>query len=90
MIKDLSIIRKELENHVEVQLPYEFHKNCHIKYITLKNDEESFYKGGKFINNGNDSLILTNNIKTWAVPTCFRNKDGSINYESRFFIPEKE
>ena len=90
MIKYLSIIRKELENHVEVQLPYEFHKNCHIKYITLKNDEESFYKGGKFLNNGNDSLILTNNIKTWSVPTCFRNKDGSINYESRFFIPEKE
>ena len=90
MIKDLSIIRKELENHVEVQLPYEFPKDCHIKYITLKNDEESFYKGGKFLNRGNDSLILTNNIKTWSVPTCFRNKDGSINYESRFFIPEKE
>jgi len=90
MIKDLSIIRKELENYVEVQLPYEFPKNCCIKYITLKDEEESFYKGGQFLSEGNDSLLITNKIRTWSVPTCLRNKDGTINYVSRFFIPEKE
>ena len=90
MIKDISIIRKELDNFIEVSLPYDFKKNCLIKYITLKNNEESFYKGGRFQNLGNDCLILSNNSRTWSVPTCFRNKDGSIDYISRFFIEENE
>ena len=90
MSQDLSFIRNELINYIEVELPYQFMKHCPIKYITLKNDEEYFYKGGKFIIEGNDSLLITNNARTWSVPTCQRNKDGSIKYESRFFIPEKE
>ena len=36
------------------------------------------------------SLLITNKVRTWAVPTCLRNKDGTIHYESRFFIPEIE
>ena len=50
MIKDISIIRTELIGYAEVQMPYDFPKDCHIKYITMKNDEESFSKGGKFCN----------------------------------------
>ena len=88
MIKDLSIIRKELENHVEVQLPYEFHKNCHIKYITMKDNEESFSTGGKFCSFCNDLLILQNNGPSWSVPICIRNKCGDIIYQTKFFIPE--
>ena len=34
MSQDISLIRKELENHIEIKLPYDFPKKCHIKYIT--------------------------------------------------------
>ena len=33
MIKDINLIRKELENHEEIDLPCEIDKNIHIKYI---------------------------------------------------------
>ncbi len=90
MIKDIGIIRKELDGYIEVQLPYEFDKGCHIKYITQKKDEESFYKGGKFNYYGNDCIYLETNSRKWCVPICKRNKDGSIKYSSRFFIKEKQ
>ena len=89
MIKDISIIRKELDGYEEVEVPFDFERGCHVKYITLKNDDESFYKGGEFIGNGNDSIILKNNNKTWCVPICKRNKDGSIKHRGRFFVKEK-
>ena len=78
MIKDILIIKKELEGFEEVDLPYEFEKGCLIKYITLKknSEEESFYTGGEFINFGNDCIILKKNHRTWSVPSYKRNKDG--------------
>ena len=88
MIKDISKIREELKDHIEIELPYDFKKNCNIKYITLKKEEESFYLGGNFISYGNDSILLKKNNRTWSVPTCYRNKDGSIKYKTRFFILE--
>ena len=36
MIKDISIIREELIGFAEVEMPYDFPKGCHIKYITMK------------------------------------------------------
>lgn len=90
MIKDLVIIRQELEDYVEVDIPYDFQKDMQVKYITLINDEEAFYKGGKFKGLGNDSLILSNGIRCWSVPVCKRNKDGSICYASRFFVPNND
>jgi len=90
MIKDISIIRKELDGYEEVEIPYDFERGCSIKYITLKGDDESFYLGGEFQNLGNDCIILKNNNKTWSVPLVKRNKDGTIKYQSRFFIKEKE
>ena len=60
MIKDISIIRKELEGYEEVILPFEFNKGCSIKYITQrkKDNEESFYTGGEFVCYGNDCIVL--------------------------------
>ena len=79
MIKDISIIRKELEGYEEIDLPYDFIKGCSIKYITLKKknkeEEESFYPGGEFISMGNDCIILKKGHRTWQVPCCKRNKD---------------
>jgi len=94
MIKDISIIRKELEGFEEVELPYDFSKGCAIKYITLtkkdNEEEESFYKGGEFISLGNDCVIIKNKYRSWSVPTCKRNKNGSIRYSTRFFIQGEE
>jgi len=90
MIKDISLIRSELEGFIEVELPYEFEKGSQIKYITKKNEEESFYKGGKFNYFGNDCIFIETNSRKWSVPTCKRNKDGSIAYQSRFFIKSEE
>ena len=81
MIKDISIIRKELEGFEEVELPFDFTRGCIIKYITLKKkdneEEESFYKGGEFINFGNDCIILKHKQRTWSVSCCKRN---GLNY----------
>ena len=41
MSQDLSLIRNELINFIEVELPYEFMKHCPIKYITLKNENKT-------------------------------------------------
>ena len=90
MIKDISKIREELKGYEEVDLPYEFYKGCHIKYITLKGDDESFYTGGKFKYFGDNCIFLENKCRSWSVPTIKKNKDGSINYNSRFFIKEKQ
>ena len=88
MIKDISKIREELKGYEEVELPYEFDKGCHIKYITLKGDDESFYTGGRFKYFGNDCIFLEYKCKTWSVPIVKKNKDGTIYYNSRFFIKE--
>ena len=88
MIKDISIIRKELIGYAEVEMPYDFPIDCHIKYITFIDNEESFNPGGKFNRRCNDYLNLKKNGPTWNVPICMRNKVGEIIYETRFFIPE--
>ena len=75
-----------MEGYTEIELPYELEKGCHIKYITKKKDEESFFQGGKFNYFGNDCVFLETSSRKWSVPICKRNKDGSINYKSRFFI----
>ena len=39
MIKDLSMIREELIGFSEVEMPYDFPVNCHIKYVTFNSNE---------------------------------------------------
>ncbi len=90
MIKDISIIRKELENHIQIQSPYSFPKNCVVKYITLKDNEEGFYKGGQFISLGDNCLWLKNAAMAWSVPIHIKKKDGSIEYTTSFFICDRE
>jgi len=91
MIKDVSVILKELENYEEIEMPYNFNSNCHIKYITiLKNGEESFFKGGKYVSRMNDDLLLDNGTKIWRVPIYLRDKEGEIIYKSRLFCKNSE
>lgn len=88
MIKDIETIKRYLIGYNEVELPYSFKHAEEIKYITLKNNNESFYIGGTFVGLGNNCIILKNNFKRWSVPTFIFNKDGDIDYKSRFFVKE--
>ena len=88
MIKDLSLIIKELVGYAEVEMPYEFPIDCDIKYLTLVKEEELFSTGGKFKRICNDFITLQNNVSSWRVPICIRDKKGNISYNTRFFIPE--
>ena len=86
MIKDIKLIKKHLENCVEIELPYPLESNIMIKYITLMDDEESFFTGGRYVRMLNDKILLSNSGKSWAVPTLLKDKKGNIIYESRFFV----
>ena len=90
MIKDINVIKEHLIGYIEVELPYPFKKGEDIKYITMRNDGESFYTGGNFVSLGNNCIILQNNFRKWSVPTCKLDKNGDIDYRSRFFIVENE
>ena len=88
MSQDISFIRNELENHIEIKLPYNFPKKCHIKYIThnKKKDTELFYKGGEFVSFGNNCICVKNKARSWNIPINYYHKDGSIRYTSHFYI----
>ena len=90
MIKDIAIIRKELIGFAEVEMPYDFQKECHVKYVTRVDEDEVFYIGGKFIRRCNDMMILNASGSQRRVPICIRDKEGHVTYESRFFIAENQ
>jgi len=87
-ITDLSTIREELKGYEEVEMPYDFIVNSHIKYVTLEDDtnSEAFYMGGSFIKMGNERVFLQNGPSTWQVPVKVRDDDNNVLYESKFFI----
>tara|TARA_B110001469_G_C9630667_1_gene315446 strand:+ start:1604 stop:2035 length:432 start_codon:yes stop_codon:yes gene_type:complete len=88
--EDIDIIKKNLIDCVEIELPYKFTNNDHIKYITLKGESELFYNGGKFVKYGNESIILSNGGKQWSFKTKVRNNDNYIIYNSRIFIEKNK
>ena len=89
MIKDITKIHRELQGFHEIELPYEFPPQIHIKYITLKDEEESFYIGGMYQSMGHNCLFLKHKSKTWKVPLYLYTKQGQIRYTTRLFIPDK-
>tara|TARA_B100000787_G_scaffold156560_1_gene132744 strand:+ start:25 stop:441 length:417 start_codon:yes stop_codon:yes gene_type:complete len=86
MIKDMKLIKEHLDNCVEIELPYPLEKNILVKYITLIDGEQSFYKGGRYVRMLNNKILLSNSGKSWAVPTVIKDKKGNIIYSSRFFV----
>lgn len=90
MINDINKIQYELIGFSEVKLPYKFKKNDKIKYITIKNNSESFYTGGSFVRFGNECIILTNGTKQWSFKTVIRNDINDIIYNSRIFLKNSE
>jgi hypothetical protein len=83
MTTDISIIKKELENFQEVKNPFKIKPNTIVKYITIQNDGEKFYTGGKMCYCKSNKLVLKNDLsgKEWHVPVTVDK------YKSHFYIP---
>ena len=63
MIKDMKVIKKLLNEHVEVELPYPFKEGVEIKYITMKDGEQFFSTGGRYVR------MLNKKIFDWLIST---------------------
>ena len=83
---DIEIIKRELKNCLEVELPYNFKTTDVIKYITLNEDSEKFYIGGKFVKMGQERIVLSNGGKDWSFKTKVRDDNNNVIYKSRIFI----
>ena len=90
MSQDLSFIKKELRSCEEVESPYDIKKNDIVKYITLKNDSEFFYTGGKYVKMGDNQIILKSGGSTKYVPLQVKEEDGTVLYRTRLFVENKE
>ena len=86
MIQDISRIREDLQGYTEVVYPYDFTTSHHIKYITLKGDNESFYPGGMYVSIGSNCIYVKNSYKRWGIPICKYDKDGNTTYKTRLFV----
>ena len=67
MTTDLNTIKKELKGFSQIQFPQDIIKNTPVKYLCIKDNQEYFYTGGKFVRFGNDCLILNNGSNNWSV-----------------------
>ena len=90
MLKDINKIRKELEGYDEVELPFDFPLGTHIKYITLIDNEEAFFTGGKYVKLGMDRIYLSSGGPNWSIPIKIRDDHSNVIYTSRFFAPKQE
>lgn len=90
MIKDINIIKKELINYIEITDVYDLTINDNIKYITLKDNSESFYLGGKYIKMGENKIFIYNAGNTWGVPIQIKDNNCNIIYNTRFFVEDKQ
>lgn len=86
MIQDIDKIKKEIKNHIEIDILFPLKPGTIVKYITLKDNEESFYLGGLFVRKGNEKIFLSQSGQTWAVPSKIRDNNNFVLYNSRFFI----
>ena len=87
MIQDIEKIKKELNNHIEIDITFPILPGTFVKYITLNNDdEESFYLGGEYVKKGYEKIFLRLGKKTWAIQSNIRDNQNYIRYSSRFFI----
>ena len=103
MIKDITLIRKELEGFSPVEMPYAFTKGCLIKYLyPHPKDNRPAMKKGYFYGKKNHCLVLTRTEPEegrepnddFLVRTCYKNPDGTTDWKKTkhltFFICEEE
>ena len=91
MSQDLTYIRNQLKVCDEVDSPYDIKIGDKVKYITIKNGEEYFEGGGKYVKMGDNKIVLKVDSKYEYVPLIQQNKEGFIVYRTRLFVvnPEK-
>ena len=85
MSQDIAFIKKTLQNHEEVDSPYDLIIGDHVKYITLKGDDEYFYMGGEYKGMGDNIIFLKDKGKRITVPLVYVDKEGHILYKTRLY-----
>lgn len=85
MSQDIAFIKKTLQNHEEVDSPYDLIIGDHVKYITLKGDDEYFYMGGEYKGMGDNIIFLKDKGKNIKVPLVYVDKEGHILYKTRLY-----
>ena len=103
MIKDITLITKELDGFSRVEMPYAFSKGCLIKCLfPHPKDNEPAMKKGYFYGKNQGRLVLTRTEPEegrepdddFFVRTCYKNPDGTTDWEKTkhlvFFICEAE
>jgi len=86
MSQDLSFIKKELSTCEEFTSPFDIDIESHVKYITLKDRQEYFHTGGKYIGMIDNKIILKTQKNKIYVPLTIQNPDGTILYKTRLFV----
>ena len=90
MSQDLSFIKQELSNCEEFSNPFDIETKSHVKYITLKNRQEYFYTGGKYVGMSDNKIILQTDKTKVFVPLTIKQPDGTLLYKTRLFVVNKE
>ena len=90
MSQDLDFIKQELIHCEEFSSPFDIDINSYVKYITLKNKQEYFYSGGKYIGMRENQIILQTDKTKLYVPLTLKNPDGSILYKTRLFVVNED
>jgi len=90
MSQDISYIKKELKLCEEVDSIYDLTIGQHVKYITVKEGDEFFYEGGKYVKMGDNKITLKVGSKYEYIPLIHHNKDGYTVYRTRLFVVDPE
>jgi len=103
MIKNTTLIMKELDGFEPVKMPYAFTKGCEIKCLfPHPKDNRPAMKKGYFYGKKNHWLVLTRTEPEegrepnddFLVRTCYKNPDGTTDSKKTkhlaFFICEEE
>jgi len=90
MITDIDTIKKELENFSQIEFPYDIKIDCHVKYLTIKDKQEYFYKGGKYVGMTDNMIILQTEKTKVFVPLTIKHPNGTILYKTRLFVVDDE
>ena len=103
MIKNTTLIMKELDGFEPVKMPYAFTKGCEIKCLfPHPKDNRPAMKKGYFYGKNQDCLVLTRTEPEegqepnddFLVRTCYKNPDGTTDIKKTkhltFFICEEE
>ena len=58
--------------------------------FSLKDEDELFYRGGKFCCQKGNCIYLYNSGRKWKVPINYYDNDGNIVYTTTFFIKNSD